>query len=76
MKLKELLKIVDYNQKVLINHGPFTEEYRGLRRQINPNDEILMDKDVELVYTDEDIYDPNTLKIRVAKKAGGKHESN
>lgn len=73
MKLKEILKLIEANQKIIINHGPFAEEYKGLKKHINPAKTELLERDVHVIYTDHDIYNQDCIKIRISK--GGKHES-
>lgn len=73
MKLKELLRLIESNQKILINHGPYAEEFRGLKRHINIHASDMLERDVDCIYLDQDIYTKDFLKIRIKK--GGKHES-
>ena len=73
MKLEELLRLVESNQKILINHGPYAEEFRGLKRHINKHASDILERDVDCIYLDQDIYTRDFLKIRIKK--GGKHES-
>ena len=73
MKLKELLRFIEASQKIIINRGPFAEDFKGLKRHINNNDTELLDRDVDVIYTDSDFYSQDYIKIRVGK--GGEHES-
>lgn len=75
MKLREILKLIEANQKIIINHGPFAEDFKGLKKQINPNASELLERDANVIYTDHDIYSQGYIKIRVNKEGGNKHES-
>ena len=74
MKLKELLRFIEASQKIIVNRGPFAEDFKGLKKHINPNDEELLERDVDVIYTDQDYYSQDYIKIRVGK--GGAYEGN
>lgn len=75
MKLKELLKYIDYNQKIILDHGKFSAEYAGQARHVNLHQ--FGDRDVQYIYVDYDIYYKDYIKIRLFKpETGEKNESN
>ena len=70
MKLKELLGFIERNQKIIVNHSPFGEEYKGYRGQLNPHNNDMLEREVDVIYTDQDTYTKEYPKIRVKKQEG------
>lgn len=68
MILRDLLRYVEANQKILINHGPFAEEFKGLKKQLNPCESEILEREVDVIYTDQDLYTNEYLKIRIKKR--------
>lgn len=66
MKLKELLKFIEHNQKIILRESRWRELFRGTARQINLKQ--FGDKNVNYIIVDNDIYTPNYLKIEVEKE--------
>lgn len=66
MKLKELLRYIEHNQKVILNHGLWAEEFKGTARRINLN--AFGDREIDYIYIDNDIYTRDYLKIRLKKE--------
>lgn len=66
MKLKELLRYIEHNQKVILNHGSWAEEFKGTARGINLN--AFGDREIDYIYIDNDIYTRDYLKIRLKKE--------
>lgn len=65
MKLRELMRYIEHNQKVILNHGIWTEEFRGTARQINLI--AFGDREIEYIYIDNDIYTRDYLKIQLKR---------
>lgn len=70
MKLKELLGFIERNQKIIVSHSPFGEEYKGYRGQLNQHNNDMLEREVDVIYTDQDTYSKEYLKIRVRKQEG------
>ena len=66
MKLKELLKFIEHNQKIILRESIWQELFRGTARQINLKQ--FGDKNVNYIIVDNDIYTPDYLKIEVEKE--------
>lgn len=66
MKLRELMRYIEHNQKVILNHGRWAEEFRGTARQINLIS--FGDREVDYIYIDNDIYTRDYLKIQLKKE--------
>lgn len=66
MKLKELLKFIEHNQKIILRESRWRELFRGTARQINIKQ--FGDKNVIYIIVDNDIYTPDYLKIEVEKE--------
>ena len=66
MKLKELLKYIEHNQKIILRESRWRELFRGTARQISIDQ--FGDKNVNYIITDNDIYTPDYLKIEVEKE--------
>jgi len=66
MKLKELLRYIEHNQKIILNHGRWAEEFSGTARQINLID--FGDREIEYIYVDNDIYTREFLKIQLKRE--------
>lgn len=66
MKLKELLRYIEYNQKVMLTHGVYSNEFRGKAREINLNE--FGEREIEYLYMDNDIYTRDFLKIQIKKE--------
>lgn len=66
MKLKELLKYIEHNQKVIIQESRWRELFRGTARGINLR--LFGEKNVRYIIADDDIYTPDYLKIEVEKE--------
>ena len=75
MKLKEILKLIEANQMIVINRGPFAEVFKGLKKHINPYDAEFLEADAYIIYTDQDIYSQGYIKIRIQKEDIAKNES-
>ena len=63
MKLRELIKYLDYNQKVMLTRGRYSDEFRGVAREINLI--AFGDREIDFIYLDDDIYTRDYLKIRL-----------
>ena len=63
MKLRELMRYIEHNQKVILNHGRWAEEFTGTARQINQR--VFGDREIDYIYVDNDIYTREYLKIRL-----------
>lgn len=66
MKLKELLKFIEHNQKIILRESRWRELFRGTARQISIDQ--FGDKNVNYIIVDNDIYTPDYLKIEVEKE--------
>ncbi len=66
MKLKELLKFIEHNQKIILRESRWRELFRGTARQISIDQ--FGDKNVNYIIADNDIYTPDYLKIEVEKE--------
>lgn len=66
MKLKELLKFIERNQKIILRESRWRELFRGTARQISI--EQFGDKNVNYIIADNDIYTSDYLKIEVEKE--------
>ena len=66
MKLKELLKYIEHNQKIILRESRWRELFRGTARQISIDK--FGDKNVNYIIADNDIYTPDYLKIEVEKE--------
>ena len=66
MKLKELLKFIEHNQKIILRESRWRELFRGTARQISIDQ--FGDKNVNYIIADNDMYTPEYLKIEVEKE--------
>lgn len=66
MKLRELLRFIEHNQKVILRESRWRELFRGTARQINNNQ--FGESDVKYIIVDDDIYTRDYLKIEVEKE--------
>lgn len=66
MKLKELLKFIEHNQKIILRESKWRELFKGTARQISIDQ--FGDKNVNYIIADNDIYTPDYLKIEVEKE--------
>lgn len=66
MKLKELLKFIEHNQKIILRESRWRELFKGTARQISIDQ--FGDKNVNYIIADNDIYTPDYLKIEVEKE--------
>ena len=66
MKLKELLRFIEHNQKIILRESRWRELFRGTARQISIDQ--FGDKNVNYIIADNDIYTPEYLKIEVEKE--------
>ena len=66
MKLKELLKFLDKNQKVILRESRWRELFKGTARQINNNQ--FGESYVKYIIVDDDIYTRDYLKIEITKE--------
>lgn len=66
MKLKELLKFIEHNQKIILRESRWRELFKGTARQINLKQ--FGEKNVNYIIADNDIYTPDYLKIEVEKE--------
>lgn len=66
MKLKELLKFIEHNQKIILRESRWRELFRGTARQISIDQ--FGDKNVNYIIADNDIYTSDYLKIEVEKE--------
>ena len=65
MKLRELLRFIEHNQKVILRESRWSELFRGTARQINKD---LEETNVRYIIADDDIYNRGYLKIEVEKE--------
>lgn len=66
MKLKELLRFIEHNQKIILRESRWRELFKGTARQISIDQ--FGDKNVNYIIADNDIYTPDYLKIEVEKE--------
>lgn len=66
MKLKELLKFIEHNQKIILRESRWKELFRGTARQISLRQ--FGERNVRNIIVDNDIYTPDYLKIEVEKE--------
>ena len=66
MKLKELLRFIEHNQKIILRESRWRELFRGTARQISIDQ--FGDKNVNYIIADNDMYTPEYLKIEVEKE--------
>ena len=66
MKLKELLRYIEHNQKVILRESKWRELFRGTARQIWLGQ--FGDCDVKYIIVDDDIYTRDYLKIEIIKE--------
>lgn len=66
MKLKELLRFIENNQKIILRESRWRELFKGTARQISIDQ--FGDKNVNYIIADNDIYTPDYLKIEVEKE--------
>lgn len=66
MKLKELLRFIEHNQKIILRESRWRELFRGTARQISIDQ--FGEKNVNYIIADNDIYTPDYLKIEVEKE--------
>lgn len=66
MKLKELLKFIEHNQKIILRDSRWGELFRGTARQINLKQ--YGEKNINYIIADNDIYTSDYLKIEVEKE--------
>ncbi len=66
MKLKELLRFIEHNQKIILRESRWRELFRGTARQISIDQ--FGDKNVNYIIADNDVYTPDYLKIEVEKE--------
>lgn len=66
MKLKELLRYVEHNQKVILRESRWSELFKGTARQIWLGE--FGDCDVKYIIADDDIYNRDYLKIEITKE--------
>ena len=66
MKLRELLRFIEHNQKVILRESRWRELFKGTARQINNNQ--FGESDVKYIIADDDIYTRDYLKIEVEKE--------
>lgn len=67
MTLKEFISKLERQQKIIINLGKYSQLYRGTVGQINPRT-IDENREIDFIYTDQDIYSDDYIKIRLKKK--------
>lgn len=67
MTVKELLKFIDTNQKIIICSKWYNELFRGKVREVNPFNDAICKAEVDFIYLDNDPYTKEYLKIRVKK---------
>ena len=66
MNIRELLRYIENNQKIIIRESRFSELFKGLARQINLNQ--FGERKVRYIIMDNDIYTRDYLKIEVKKE--------
>ena len=66
MKLRELIRYIDYNQKVILQESHWKELFRGTVRQINLI--AFGERELDYIFIDDDIYTSKYLKIQVKKE--------
>lgn len=66
MKVRELLRYIEHNQKVILRESRYKELFSGTARQIS----LLQfgEREVKYLIVDNDIYTRDYLKIEVAKE--------
>lgn len=67
MNIKELLKFIDRNQKIIICYSWHQEIFKGKVKEVNPFDEKVTDAEVDFIYLDDDLYTKDYIKIKVKK---------
>lgn len=67
MTLKEFISKLDRQQKIIINLGKYSQIFRGKVCQINPRT-VDENREIDFIYTDQDIYSDDYIKIRLKKK--------
>ena len=67
MNIKELLKFIDRNQKIIICYSWHQEIFKGKAKEVNPFDEKVIDAEVDFIYLDDDLYTKDYIKIKVKK---------
>lgn len=70
MKLKELLRYIEHNQKVILRENRWRELFKGTARQISLN--WFGESDVNYIIVDDDIYTRDYLKIEITKESENK----
>lgn len=66
MKLKELLRYIEHNQKVILRENRWRELFKGTAREIWLGQ--FGDCDVKYIIVDDDIYTRDYLKIEITKE--------
>ena len=67
MIIKELLKYIDNNQKIIILYSWHNELFKGLAREVNPFDKKISSAEVDFIYLDNDLYTKDFIKIKIKK---------
>ena len=67
MNIKELLKFIDKNQKIIICYSWHQEIFKGKAKEVNPFDEKVADAEVDFIYLDNDLYTKDYIKIKIKK---------
>ncbi len=66
MKLKELLRYIEHNQKVILRESRWRELFKGTAREIWLGQ--FGDCDVKYIIVDNDIYTSDYLKIEITNE--------
>ena len=66
MKLRELLRFIEHNQKVILRESIWRELFRGTAREIN--NAQFGERAVRYIIVDNDVYTRDYLKIEIEKE--------
>ena len=66
MKLRELLRFIDHNQKVILRESRWRELFRGTAREVS--NAQFGERSVRYIIVDNDVYTRDYLKIEIEKE--------
>lgn len=66
MKLRELMRYIEHNQKIIIRESLWKELFKGTARQVNLIE--FGERNVKYLIVDNDIYTRDYLKIEIEKE--------
>ena len=66
MKVKELLRYIEKNQKVILRESRWREIFKGLARELSLR--YFGEREIKYIIVDSDIYTRDYLKIEVKKE--------